>query len=557
MHVWNSVVAVLVALSLAIDLQAQITFVDRAVEANTDDHSFGRGCALVDIDGDGLLDIIAANENMPNFFFRQQADHTFEDATAIWDIAFEEGSSWGVLITDFDNDGDPDVYFVNGGFPGQPNQLLRNDLDTTGVLTDVSAQSGDGDYSIRNFGGTTLDYDNDGDVDIFLTTPSPDNRCVLLENGGDLFFTNVSNAAGFVEAGSYRHCSTGDFNNDGWMDVAVGSYFGPNRLYRNNGNGTFTDVAEAAGVQTPDYNFGLVLEDFDNDGWQDLFIPKYLLEPTGTSELFRNNGDGTFTDVTAASGMTGQTDMGHNTGDLDADGYPDIFIGTGNPAFADDSLLFLVTPDGTGGLIGLDYSDESGITSNGPTRCHGVAMGDYDNDGHVDVYINNGGVSALPETSEPNFLWQSQGNDNAWAALRLTGTVSNRSAIGARSVAITDSGREIHRILRAGNGFANTDSPIQHFGIGQDERIERIVITWPSGIVQTVHDPPLNQVTAVIEGQDPCVGDVDGNGTVDVLDLLEIILAWGSDEGNADINGDGTVDVLDLTIVVLSWGPCQ
>ena len=154
MHISKSFAAIVsLGLGLGADLQAQITFVDRARLTNTDDHSFGRGAAMVDIDGDGLLDLIAANDNMPNFFFRQRPNHTFEDATTVWGIAFDERQHWGVLVTDFDNDGDPDVYFINGGFPGQPNQLLRNDISTSGVLTDVSAASGDGDHSVRHFGG--------------------------------------------------------------------------------------------------------------------------------------------------------------------------------------------------------------------------------------------------------------------------------------------------------------------------------------------------------------------------------------------------------------------
>ncbi|MDH3402912.1 MAG: CRTAC1 family protein [Acidobacteriota bacterium] len=477
-------------------------FLDLAPETGTAAPGFGRGAAMVDVDGDGLLDIVAANDSMPNSFFRQRADHTFEDAASLWGIAHDESVSWGVLVTDFDNDGDPDVYFLSGGFPGQPNQLLRNDIATSGVLTDVTAQSGDAVSPQRAFGGTALDYDLDGDLDIFLTSPNPGEANVLLRNDGGLFFTDVSTAAGIAQEGTFRHCSAGDFDNDGWLDVAVGAFVGPNKLYRNNGDGTFTDVAAAAGVEAPHDNFGLVLEDFDNDGWQDLFVPKYLLEPTGTSLLYRNNHDGTFSDVTAGSGMTGQTDMGHNTGDLDADGYPDIFIGTGNPAFPDDIRLFLVNPDGEGGFSGLDVSDESGVTANGPVRCHGIALGDYDQDGYVDVYNNNGGPAGLPETSEPNFLWHSQGNGHGWTALRLTGVISNRSGVGARSVAFTSAGREIHRMLRAGNGFASTDSPIQHFGIGPDESIDRIEILWPSGVVQTIVEPPLYQVIDVVETAD-------------------------------------------------------
>jgi hypothetical protein len=551
-----AVVSLGLGLGLGSEIQAQVAFVDRAHETGIQRLSFGRGAAMVDIDGDGLLDIIAANDRTPNFFHRQLADHSFEDAGADWGIVPDNRTSMGPLVADFDNDGDPDVYIINANFPGQPNQVLRNDISTGGGLTDVSAASGDGDLSSRNFGGTALDYDLDGDVDLFLTTPGLEEPCALLRNDGNLFFTDVSAAAGLTDLGAFRHCSSGDFNNDGWFDVAIGSHSGANVLYRNNGDGTFTNVAAEAGVQSPLDNYGMVLEDFDNDGWQDLFVPKYLLNPTGTSELYRNNGDGTFSDVTAGSGMTGQTDMGHNTGDLDDDGFPDIFIGTGNPSYPDDSRLFLMTPDGDGGFVGLDFSDESGVTSNGPTRCHGIAMGDFDQDGAIDMYINNGGPPILFDTLEPNFLWHSRGNDNAWTSLRLTGVISNRSAVGARCIAITSSGREVHRMLRVGHGFANTNSPIQRFGIGQDEGIDRIVITWPSGIVQTIHEPPLGRVIDVVEAA--CLGDANGDGEVDIDDIVHVVLDYGTD-GSAfggDVDGSGLVDFDDIVLVVLNYGSC-
>jgi len=493
---------------------------------------------MVDIDGDGLLDIIAANDNMANFFFSQRADHTFEDASVLWGVEeHDERMTFGVLATDFDNDGDADVYFINRGYPGQPNRVLRNDISTTGILTDVSLTSGDGATDSSNFGGTALDYDLDGDLDIFLTTVSPNRTNVLLRNDGDLFFTDVSAEAELTQLAWSRHCSTGDYNNDGWFDIAVGSAYGANLLLRNDGDGTFTEVAEAAGVQTPEENFGLVLEDFDNDGWQDIFVPKYLLEGDGTSLLYRNNGDGTFSDVTPGSGMTGQTDMGHNTGDLDADGYPDIFIGTGNPAFPDLIRLFLVRPDAPEGLVATDYSTESGVTAQGAVRCHGVAIGDYDQDGLLDVYNNNGGPSGLPETFEANFLWQGQSNGNAWTALNLTGVTSNRSGIGARIVAFTSAGREVHRMLRAGNGFANTDSPTVHIGIGQDESIHRVEITWPSGILQTILQPPLYQVLDVVEDVEGGLIFSDGFESGDTC-------SWSSGcaeqpEGSSEVAGEG------------------
>jgi hypothetical protein len=539
-------------------LFAQVIFVDRAPETGTTNLSLGRGSAMVDLDGDGLLDIIAGNSGMPNEFFRQLPDNTFTSANSDWAIAFDERTTWGVLAADFDNDGDPDVYFINGGFTGsEPNQLLRNDLNTSAVFSDVSGASGDGALVSHDFGGTAFDYDLDGDLDIFLTTTEDQYACTLLRNDGDLFFTDVSGSAGLVELGRYRHCTSGDFNNDGWLDVAVGNNLGANLLYRNNGDGTFTDVAASAGVEDPDQNFGLVLEDFDNDGFMDIYVPKYYKQnPPGPSQLYCNNGDGTFRNVTAGSGMTGQADMGHTSGDLDADGYPDIFIGTGTPAAPMYDVLFLITPDGAGGLLATDVSESSGITSAGPSRCHGMALGDYDQDGFIDVYTNNGGVGTLPDQMEENCLWQNQGNANQWTALSLTGVISNRDAVGTRSVAVTSAGRRIHRCRRVGHGFANTDSPTQHFGVGPTETIDRIEITWPSGITQSVVNPPMSQVLEVTEclaAGNPNPGDHDQDGDVDIDDFAEFATCC-SGPGNPpprpqcglfDLDCDNDVDLVD------------
>ncbi len=534
----------------------QVTFVDDSIEAGVGAESYGRGAAMVDVDGDGRLDLLCANDNMPNFFYRQLHDGSFEPAEASWQIDLLSRSSWAILAADFDNDGDNDLYFVNGGFPGQPNRLLRNDLATTDRFTDVSDVAGDANYSQRNFGGTTLDYNRDGRLDIFLTSPSGSN--VLLRNDGDLMFTDVSTEAGVSISGAYRHCSIGDYNNDGWIDIAVGGFQGANRVFRNDGDGTFTEVAAALGVSSPNLNFGLVFEDFDNDGWMDLFLPKYQYQDptTGTTELFRNNGDGTFTDLSAATGMTAQTDMGHNTGDVDGDGYPDIFIGTGHPGYTSDDVLWLMGSDGAGGFTASDVSESSEITSSGPTRCHGVAFGDYDNDGDIDIYTNNGGPPSSPDQLQENFLWTNQGTVNTWTALRLVGVESNRTAVGARSRAIMNSGRVVHRMLRVGNGFGNTDSHIQHYGVLPGEVVQRIEITWPNGTEQVVLSPPMRVVTEVTEASgEICPRDFNNDGEVNAPDVARLLSNWGTD-GPGDIDGDEVVDSADLMLLIEGWGDC-
>ncbi len=479
---------------------AQVQLVDVAPNAGLSISTWGRGVAMGDFDQDGLLDVIAANAGMNNGVWRQKSDHTFQDAYALWGFAADVRAHWGILAADFDNDGDVDVYVLNGGFTTpQTNQLLRNDLSSTGAFTDVSLASGDADLKKSTFGGTTLDYDRDGLVDVFMSNLGGQG-CTLLRNLGGMYFLDVTTAAGIAATGgNYRHCSAGDLENDGWIDVAVGNYYGFNLVYHNNGDGTFTDVAATCGLSSRDRNFGLVLEDFDNDGWMDAYLPKYQQKPTGPSLLFLNNGDGTFRDVTTGSGMTGQTDMGHNTGDIDGDGYPDIFIGTGAPSKKEYDKLFLITPNGSGGLTATDVSSSSGLTANGPTRAHGSSFGDYDGDGDVDLYQNNGGPEADPNMLEATFLWQNQGNGNAWLEVDLLGVRSNRSAIGARARVHCTSGRDVYRFRSAGKGFGNTDSPTIHFGLGGDLSLDELFVTWPSGITQRLLAPAIDQRIAMVE----------------------------------------------------------
>jgi len=263
-----------------------------------------------------------------------------------------------------------------------------------------------------------------------------------------------------------------------------------------------------------------VLEDFDNDGFLDLFVPKYNnLAPVHTTELYLNDAVSAFVNVSAGLGLMAQTDMGHNTGDLDGDGYPDIYIGTGAPAYKTPDLLYLVTPSGAGGLLLNDVSATSGILAGGDTRCHGMAIGDFDADGAVDVFVNNGGPSNDTTTQEAHYLLRGTPNASGWASFELEGVRSNRSAIGAHLVATTNTGREVHLWRRAGHGFGNTNSPRLRVGLGTDTAIDQLSIRWPSGIVQTLLAPTLGQVHAVVETGLLLDGPVAVGGSLD-LDLV-------------------------------------
>lgn len=480
---------------------SSLVFVDRLVETGTQAVTFGRAVAVSDLDQDGRLDIVAAHAGMPNSWFRQKPDGTFEDAAAAWGIEPDDKMHWGLITADLDNDGDEDVYVASGGFMAfDANQVLRNDIATTGMLTDVSAASGQGDWNGRNFSATALDHDNDGLLDIFLTDGGSATPNAFLHNEGNLSFVQIAPLLGITQGGAFLCSSSGDFDSDGWMDIATSDYYYGPVLYQNLGDGRFRDIADLVGLTSINDNFGLVLEDFNNDGWLDLFLPKYDKPGTNySSRLYLNDQVSSFQDVTAQIGFPMTTTMGHTTGDLDADGTPDVLIGTGNPDFADVDYLFLVREDGTGGVSGEDASVASGFQAPGETRCHGHGLGDFDGDGDIDVYVNNGGISNDPATIEENAFLFNEGNDNRWAGFTLEGITSNRSAIGAHIWATTDTGREVHRYKRAGHGFGNTHSPIQHVGIGTDDFITTLRVKWPSGLIQEVTAPAMGEVTALVE----------------------------------------------------------
>ena len=472
-------------------------FTNKATLVGADSPGYGRGTAMVDLDNDGLLDLIVTTAGGNDQFLRQTSNQNFQPMNIPWLVPATQDESWGVLAADFDNDGDKDVYFSNGGFsPGEVNVMLRNDLNTSGKFTDISASSGACASVLSNFGGSVLDYDNDGDLDIFLTAAvgywsSAPQRCELYRNDldpltGNMQFTEVGLAAGIIDAGDFRNCGVADYDKDGYMDIMVGSYDGNNLLYHNNGNGTFSDKAQAAGVQDPYRSFGGTFEDFNNDGWLDLFIPKYEFSSGVKSRLYINNQDGTFRDISNFANMSSQGDMGHNTGDINADGYPDILIGTGHPFQVRNDFVKAMFPvTNSDSMKSHEAARFLGLDSVGLSRSHGYALGDIDNDGDVDIYNNNGGPSQIQSSWGYNAFYFAEGNTSNWMKMSLTGVVSNRDAIGARVMVEGTDNREIWRYPAVGKGFCNTDSPILHFGLGNAVGTKLTEIYWPSTLVQT------------------------------------------------------------------------
>jgi hypothetical protein len=424
----------------------------------------------------------------------------------------------GVVVGDYDNDGDPDIYVCNYG----PNVLYRNNGD--GTFADVTQQAGvAGPHELNGFTKWSihacfLDYDTDGDLDLYVGNylafdpeyryffaptgfPGPlDYRGqpdILYRNNGNGTFTDVTKAAGvWNPEGRAMSVTAADYDNDGYPDIFVANDVMENYLYHNNGNGTFTNTALEKGVAFGEFGeatsaMGPEFADLDNDGDLDLFIPDM-----GYCALYRNDGM-MFEEITTEAGIAevcGQyTSWSPVVFDYDDDGYRDIFITNGDAhhLYTEESLLFRNRGNGTFEDVSLrsgDYFTREEYVG------RGAIYGDYDNDGDIDILTNNlNGPAVLLRNTDVEGR-----NRNHWLTVRLIGTRSNRDGIGARLRVVTGSLRQTAEV-KAGSGYLGSNDPRVHFGLGRQRTVDLLEIRWPSGIVQTLKDIPGDQILTVKE----------------------------------------------------------
>jgi hypothetical protein len=496
----------------------------------------GAGCAFFDFDNDGWMDIYLVNSGRCDFFdpnpplrnalYRNNRDGTFTDVTEKAGVGCG-GYGMGVAVGDYDGDGLPDLYVTQYG----RSILYHNNGD--GTFTDVTDKAGVGAPGWAS-SAVWFDYDNDGRLDLFVcrfvdfdkskNKFCGDERkgeryyCIprvyqpakswLFHNNGDGTFTDVTQDSGIGKVlGKAWGVVATDVNNDGWMDLFVANDTVANFLFVNKHNGKFEEVGLGSGVAYSQdgherSGMGVDSADFDQDGWQDLFVTNVDQE---MYSIYRNNHDLTFDDVAGSTGLGRLTRLMSGWGvkffDYDNDGNVDLFIANGHP---DDKIeahsshvmyrepLLLFHNNGRSGLENV--SPSAGPVFSQSFAARGMAVGDFNNDGALDVLVAvNGGAPVL--------IKNVAATDNHWLGVRLIGKQANRDAIGAR---ITWQAGDLKRSrLKIGGGsYLSSHDPREVLGIGKRAKIDKLEIRWPqpSGRLETFMDVPIDRYITIVEG---------------------------------------------------------
>jgi len=496
----------------------------------------GSGCAFLDFDNDGWMDIYLVNGGRCDFYdpnpplrnalYKNNRDGTFTDVTEKAGVG-AGGFGMGVAVGDYNGDGFPDMYVTQYG----RSILYRNNGD--GTFTDVTEKAG---LAAPGWAASALwfDYDNDGKLDLFVcrfadfskaknrhcsSLPGKLEYCVprafgampswLFHNNGDGTFTDVSALTGIdVPRGKAWGVVATDLNNDGWMDLFVSNDTVGNFLFMNRGHGRFEEIGEAAGVAysadgRPRSGMGLDSADYNQDGWMDLFVSNLDKE---IFSLYHNNHDQTFDDDAIGSEIGSATRFMSGWGlkflDYDNDGNLDLILGNGEP----DDLINQLDPRVTyrepmllfhsNGSRFTNVSAQAGVAFRQRMSARGLAIGDFNNDGGIDVLVSC-------NNEPPVLLRNNVGGKNHWLGLRLIGKTANIDAVGAR-VSYQAGDLKRHRMKVGGGSYMSSHDPRLLLGIGPRARIDWVEIHWPrpSELVQRLTDLPIDRYITVHEGQD-------------------------------------------------------
>ena len=504
--------------------------------------SMGGGVALFDFDGDGRLDIYLVNSytveaalakrpRPPAALYRNLGNGTFEDVAAKAGVA-DPGWAMGVAVADYDNDGFDDLYVTCFG----PNRLYHN--RGNGTFEDVTAKAGVGDPRFST-GAAWGDYNRDGYLDLFVSNyvdfkledlPQfgkgqlcqyrgvpvqcgprglPGSGDALYRNNGDGTFTDVSKAAKVDDPAGYYGLGVmwTDFDDDGWPDILVANDATPNYAYRNNHDGTFTEMGFPLGFAVNENgveqgSMGISIGDYDRDGRLDVVITNFSDD---YNTIYHKNSDGTFTDVSRAT-KTAEVSMpyvgwGTKFFDYDNDGWLDLFIVNGHVypqiegaypggMYRQRKLVYRNLRDGTF----TEVAQALGAALMEPRASRGAAFGDYDEDGDLDVIVN--------DLDGPPMLLRNDGGSKAghWISLKLVGTRSNRNAVGAK-VWLKAGGLTQIDEVHSGDSYISHSDWRLHFGLGSTTRVSEVMIQWPNGTTEKLTNLPIDKVVTVVEGK--------------------------------------------------------
>ena len=495
-------------------------FVDVAASVGVDDFNLCGGSVVTDVDGDGLLDLVSSSSDWssPLTYHANLGDGTFEDRAADSQLDDQLGGL-NCIAADYDGDGDRDLFVLRGAWMGShglvQNSLLRND---EGHFVDVTRAAGVAEPAYPTQAACFGDFDGDGHLDLYVGNEAPSVQVAknypsqLFLNNGDGTFRDVAAEAGVENRRFCKGVAAGDYDNDGDLDLYT-SNIGANRLYRNEGDGTFTDVAEQLGLTQPSpRSFATWFFDYDNDGWLDLFVTAYMctlshiaadhldLPHQGLSpRLYHNKGDGTFEEVAKQTGLGHPwLPMGANFGDVDGDGWLDVYLATGDPQY--ETLVPNVLLRNDAGRRFQNATTSAGLGH--LQKGHGVSFADIDNDGDADLYLQLGGF--FPGDKFANALFMNPGTGSRFLYLKLVGTQSNRAAYGARvhvEIREGDRVRHIHRAAGSVSSFGGQPSRLE-IGLGEAEEILSVEVRWPnSDRVERFEGVPLDSFIEVTEGQ--------------------------------------------------------
>lgn len=496
--------------------------------------SMSGGLALLDYDNDGYLDIYLVNsltvdlvkskQKTRSLLYHNNGDGTFTDVTdkaGVGDI----GWGMGVATGDYNNDGFEDIYVTCLG----PNHLLRN--NGKGTFTDVTQKAGVDDPR-WSAGAAFVDYDNDGKLDLFVSNYvdfdvnnlpefGKGRTCQfkgipvqcgprglkgagdsLYHNNGDGTFTDVSKKAGVADPDGYYGLGViaSDLDDDGLVDIFVANDSTPNFLYHNNGDGTFKDIGFASGTAVNENgseqgSMGVTLGDYDHDGKLDLFITNF---DDDYNTLYRNDGKGSFTDVSYAAKVAAVSlpfvGWGTRFFDYDNDGWVDLMVVNGHvypqlPTYRQRNFVHHNNRDGTfveiGAQLGAPFAEKR--------TGRGAAFGDIDNDGDVDVVINN-------LDGPPQVLRNDGGNTNNSILIKTIGGKSNRDGMGARVKIVSGDLTQIAEVYSGDSYLSQSDLRL-HFGLEKRTKVNLIEVHWPSGTIDKIVDAGVNKIITIKEGQ--------------------------------------------------------